>query len=221
MMMYADDANGYWPAPRDLKYTDPLTGDNNPIWSQLYSFYTQNEQGTSSIGIDDWFIVLPPYVDWKPLWQFGATPQSINSWITGPSIYLCRTASATPINLATDPAPTYCPTFNYGMNQRINYNLPGGTPETPFKISQAVNPSAFVAFSEQRVHASELPYYGTNPDDLSSTYNYTNRFSGRHSAGGNITFGDGHAAWFAYHYVCAAGAKDPKDPDINWEYDGK
>lgn len=39
--------------------------------------------------------------------------------------------------------------------------------------------------------ASELPYYGNKPTDVSSSYNFTTRFSGHHSAGGNIVFGDG------------------------------
>jgi hypothetical protein len=118
------------------------------------------------------------------------------------------------------------PTFNYGMNQRINYNLPSpaNVPETPFRVSQAVHPSAFVVFSEQRVHATETPYYGTSPTDLSSTYNWCNRFSGRHSASGNIVFSDGRAGGFKYRYVVALVSgkiADPKDPDINWEFDGQ
>ena len=118
------------------------------------------------------------------------------------------------------------PTFNYGMNQRINFNLPppANVPETPFKITQAVNPAAFVMFSEQRVHASETPYYGSNPADLSSTFNWCNRFSGRHNGTGNIVFGDAHVANFKYGYVVGlAGGKitDPKRPEINWEFDGQ
>ena len=83
-----------------------------------------------------------------------------------------------------------------------------------------MHPSAFVVFSEQRVHASETPYYGTSPTDLSSTYNWCNRFSGRHNGSGNIVFGDAHVAGFKYIYVVASvGGKivDPKVPDVNWE----
>lgn len=118
------------------------------------------------------------------------------------------------------------PTFNYGMNQRINFNLsaPANVPETPFKITQAVNPWAFVVFSEQRVHASETPYFGNSPADLSSTFNWCNRFSGRHTTTGNIVFGDAHVAGFRYGYVVGlvgGSIVDPKRPDINWEFDGK
>src|SRR2546423_10297532 len=60
------------------------------------------------------------------------------------------------------------PTFNYGMNERINFNLPppANVPETPFKITQAVNPAAFFVFSEQRVKASVPPHYGSSPVNL-------------------------------------------------------
>jgi len=112
------------------------------------------------------------------------------------------------------------------MSQRINFNLdpPANVPETPFRITQAAHPAAFVVFSEQRAHASETPYYGNSPGDLSSTYNWCSRFSGRHNGMGNIVFGEAHVAGFRYDYVVGlTGGKitDPKRPDINWEFDGR
>jgi prepilin-type processing-associated H-X9-DG protein len=47
--------------------------------------------------------------------------------------------------------------------------------------------------------------------------------SSRHSAGANLTFLDGHAAFFHYTYMAyREGTKigDPGDPDINWSFDG-
>jgi prepilin-type N-terminal cleavage/methylation domain-containing protein/prepilin-type processing-associated H-X9-DG protein len=212
MTMYADENNEFYPASRDLLYV--ATPDNNPVWTEMYADAT----ASPAIGLSDWFNALPAYVSSPPLWQYGANAQTINNFLAGRSIYNCPTASATPRDATTDPDPAVMPTFNYGMNQRINYPA---QPEAPFKITRAVNTSAFVVFSEQRVHASETPYYGTSPTDLSSTYNCYNRFSGRHSLGGNIVFGDGHAAWFKYGYVCALiGGKlvDPGAADINWTY---
>jgi prepilin-type N-terminal cleavage/methylation domain-containing protein/prepilin-type processing-associated H-X9-DG protein len=224
MAMYADQNDQYYPASRDTNYV--ATADNNPVWTEMYADATANPP----IGLSDWFNALPPYVGGVPLWEYGANSISNNVFTYSASIYICPTAASIPTVSPPDPNSVTGiqagvgpgPTFNYGMNQRINYPNP---PETPFRITQAVHPSAFVVFSEQRVHASETPYYGTNPTDLSSTYNYYNRFSGRHNAGGNIVFGDGHAARFKYSAVVGLNTAtgklaDPNNPDINWAYTG-
>jgi prepilin-type N-terminal cleavage/methylation domain-containing protein len=226
MAMYADENNQSYPASRDLLYV--AAPDNNPVWSEMYADAT----ASPPIGLSDWFNALPPFVSGVPLWKYGANNASNNVFTYSRSLYICPTAAAIP-SIAPDPNSVTGiepgvgpgPTFNYGMNQRINYNLPSpaNVPETPFKVTQAVHPSAFVVFSEQRVHASETPYYGTSPTDLSSTYNWCNRFSGRHNAGGDIVFSDAHAAFFKYGYVVAQVSgkiADPKDSDINWEFDG-
>jgi prepilin-type N-terminal cleavage/methylation domain-containing protein/prepilin-type processing-associated H-X9-DG protein len=146
---------------------------------------------------------------------------SIASFVNARSIINCPTAAATPRNSSIDPDPLFGPAFHYGMNARISYPLP---PETPFRVSHAAQPSAFVAFSEERAHASETPYFGNNPGDVSSSYNFTTRFSGRHASAGNIAFGDGHAASFRYDYVCVPRNGQPADPgrpDINWASSGQ
>ena len=227
MAMYAEDNRQYYPASRDLAATE--TPDNNPTWQGLY----QRAMANPAVGLSDWFNALPPYVSSPPLYVYGANNISNNVFVTGRSIFVCPTAANIPY-LPGDPNPLTGiepgagpgPTFNYGINQRINYNLPAplNVPETPFKVTQAVHPSAFVAFAEQRVHQSETPYYGTSPTDLSSTYTWCNRFSGRHSGSGNIVFSDAHVAHFKYNYVVGASngkIVDPKVPDINWEFDGQ
>jgi prepilin-type N-terminal cleavage/methylation domain-containing protein/prepilin-type processing-associated H-X9-DG protein len=228
MSMYTEDNNQYYPASRDLLYV--ATADHNPIWTEMYT----DAKASPPIGLSDWFNALPPYVAGIPLWQYGANSVSNNVFTEHRSIYLCPTATGIATISPPDPDSVAGiqpgvgpgPTFNYGMNQWINFNLPppANAPETPFKITQAVNPSAFVVFSEQRVHASETPYFGDNPADLSSTYNWCNRFSGRHTGTGNIVFGDAHVASFRYGYVVGLVGgvlADPKRPDINWEFDGK
>ncbi len=228
MGMYADENRQYYPASRDSNYI--AAPDHNPVWNEMYGDAT----ASPPIGLSDWFNALPLYVFQVPLWEYGANSVSNNVFTYSKSIYICPTAAAIPTVSPPDPNSITGiepgvgpgPTFNYGMNQRINYNLapPYNVPETPFKVTQTLNPSAFVVFSEQRVHASETPYYGTSPTDLSSTYNWCNRFSGRHNAGGNIAFSDDHVPYFKYSYVVAlvnGKIADPKDPDINWEFDGK
>ncbi|HVY69757.1 MAG TPA: DUF1559 domain-containing protein, partial [Verrucomicrobiae bacterium] len=218
MHMYTDDNRDYYPAARELGYV--ATADHNPVWTEMYAVEMQNQQTGADIGRAAWFNALPPYISGLPLWRYGGSPDAIKSFVNGPSIYKCRAADATRRDPAIDPDPAYMPTFNYGINARMNYPDPV---ETPFQISRAVNPSAFVMFSEQRVHAAEKPYYGTNPGDVSSTYNFTTRFSGRHGGGGNIVFGDGHAAFFKYSYVCTPRKNQPADPgrpDIQWAASG-
>lgn len=210
--LYADDNNQYWPLPRETNYV--ATSDHNPVWTEMYA-------DGAAFGSSAWFNALPPYVSSPPLWKDGASPTTIAAFVNGRSIFNCPTATATPRNPATDPDPTYQTAFHYGINARINYPA---TPETPFKVTQAVNPSAFVAFSEERAHASETPYLGNNPTDVSSSYSYTTRFSGRHTGGGNIVFSDGHAAWFRYDYVCVLRNNQPDDPgrpDIQWPATGQ
>ena len=162
LIMSADDNHEFYPSPRETNYV--ATPDHNPVWTEMYAVEMQNRQSGAAVGRSAWFNALPPYVAGQPLWQYGASAQSIQSFITDPSIFKCRTSDARIRNPATDPDPAFGPTFNYGMNARISYPL---SPETPFKISQAANPAAFVAFSEERAHASELPYYGANPTDVS------------------------------------------------------
>lgn len=227
MAQYVEDNNQYYPASRELQYV--ATPDHNPTWAEMYVGAT----ASPPIGLSAWFNSLPPYVSGRPLWQYGGSSVSNNIFKSSRSIYLCPTASVIP-TVPPDPDSVTGiqpgvgpgPTFNYGMNQRINFNLapPDNVPETPFKITQAVKPTAFVLFSEQRVHASETPYYGSNPADLSSTLNWCNRFSGLHSGTGNIVFGDAHVASFRYGYVVSlVGGKitDPKRQDINWEFDAQ
>ena len=216
--LYADDNGQSYPAARETNYV--ATADHNPVWTEMYAVELQNQASGGTIGRAAWFNVLPPYVSSSPLWKYGSNAASVATFVNSRSIFICPTAAATRRDLSIDPDPLFGPTFNYGMNARISYPL---SADTPFRISQAVNPSAFVAFSEERVHAAETPYIGNNPGDVSSSYNFTTRFSGRHNAGGNIVFGDGHAAWFRYDYVCVLRNNQPADPgrsDIQWAASG-
>jgi prepilin-type processing-associated H-X9-DG protein len=84
--------------------------------------------------------------------------------------------------------------------------------------------SAFVFFSDVRANSGETPFYGANPlNDLGVARGSLNHLSSRHAAGANLTFLDGHAAYFKYSYMAyQKGTKigDPGNPDINWSYDG-
>lgn len=134
------------------------------------------------------------------------------------------------------------PLFNYAMNSKplANESISVGNPI--LKSTMIVHPSAFVLFSDVRNRSAENPYYAASADQypqgnsivLATPHCYTTRFSSRHNLGGNITFGDGHAAFNKYQYVVANGAEQAADgsgqvptaghdlgqADINWDADG-
>jgi prepilin-type processing-associated H-X9-DG protein len=124
------------------------------------------------------------------------------------------------------------------MNSKSLANENISSVVTILKTSMVVHPSAFVLFSDVRNRSAELPYYGTadNQIVLATPHCYTTRFSSRHNQGGNITFSDGHAAFFKYNYVVSDGTAiapsgptvgqtvvaghDPGQSDINWDCQG-
>ena len=71
-----------------------------------------------------------------------------------------------------------------------------------------VHPSAFVLFSDVRNRSDELPFYGTAANQIVSLprRTATRRAFLPAQQGGNITFSDGHAAYFKYDYVVSDGA---------------
>jgi len=112
--------------------------------------------------------------------------------------------------------------FSYGINFKgTNGLVPVGI---PFKAMVVLHPSAFVFFSDVRANSRESPFYGSNPlNDLGAPRGSLNHLSSRHAAGANLTFLDGHSAYFKYTYMAyQKGTKigDPANPDINWSYDG-
>jgi prepilin-type processing-associated H-X9-DG protein len=114
------------------------------------------------------------------------------------------------------------------MNSKMlaNENLNAFVPLA--RVSMVVHPSAFVLFSDVRNRSAETPYNAVaanqypsgNSVDLATPQCYTTRFTSRHNQGGNITFSDGHSAYFKYSYVVNSSGYDPGNPDINWDCNG-
>jgi prepilin-type N-terminal cleavage/methylation domain-containing protein/prepilin-type processing-associated H-X9-DG protein len=211
--MYVDDNNQTFPWPRfQDSYAPNQLQQDNPSWQDILQFHDEN------LGNDVWFNALPPYVASSPLYRYAEENNGIQYFSTDKSIFNCLTAKYDPSVLN----PNERPLFNYGQNSKALYDQPDGT---LLRSSLIVNPSAFVAYSEGRMIASELPYYGSalTSIDLATPQVYTTRFSARHDGGSDIVFSDGHAAYYLYTYVCINnGAKpaDPGRPDINWAADG-
>jgi prepilin-type N-terminal cleavage/methylation domain-containing protein/prepilin-type processing-associated H-X9-DG protein len=231
--MYVDDFNQTFPFPRfQNAYASSSLDQDNPSWFSVGYDHDHDN------GDDVWFNALPSYVANKPLWAWAKT--DVNGFNTSKSIFTCPTAVSQGIDPADGVAvqgvaartmiPGTRPLFNYAMNSKslANENLNGVV--KVLKQNMVVHPSAFVLFSDVRYRSAETPYFGAadNQLDLATPHGYTTRFSSRHNKGGNITFSDGHAAFFKYEYVVADGVSDasvvaghdPGRADLNWDCQG-
>ncbi len=235
--MYVDDNKGTFPFPRFQNVATPA--QDNPPWLSIPTYHNSGQ------GDDVWFNALPSYVANKPLYVWAYDP---TIFYGSKSIFTCPAAVAqgffAPDAVADstghrDMIPGVRPLFSYGMNSKslANENISLGGP-TVLKQNMVAHPSAFVLFSDVRNRSDETPYYGDadNQTVLATPHCYATRFSARHNKGGNITFSDGHAAFFKYDYVVSDGAtvlssgptagqiagagKDPGRPDINWDCKG-
>ena len=248
--MYVDDNNQIFPFARyePADQFNPADEDN-PTWTDINSYHSNLK-----IGDDAWFNALPSYVGSQPLYQYavGSAKNNFNAnTSSGHSIFIDPTAYAQGIDpMDQDPNHGYMetgqrPLFSYGMNSKATANESISTASrTPCKTTMVTHPSAFVLFSDVRYRSRETPYYADPGDqypngnsiDLATPQSYTTRFSSRHNLGGNITFSDGHSAFFKYSYVVSDGTAiapngptagqpivaghDPGRSDINWDIQG-
>ncbi len=212
--MYVDDNNQVFPWPR--YQVGATSQQDNPTWGDVQTFFNLG------MGNDVWFNALPSYVASQSLYKWVTNPVNFS---TTKSIFTCPTATAQGINSADVPSnhglmdALKRPLFNYGMNSKSLANEPS---TAILKTTMVVHPSAFVLYSDVRYRSDEKPFNGTsaNQIDLATPHCYTTRFSARHNQGGDITFSDGHVAFFKYAYVVNTAGKDPGNPDINWDCSG-
>ena len=238
--MYVEDNNQVYPYPRyQASYASAVEQDN-PDWPDIYHYhYAQSPP----VGDDVWFNALPPYVANKPLYEWSLNP---TLFYGSKSIFTCPTARTQGIAAVDrkagadkyDMIPGQRPLFNYAMNSKSVANQEISYANVTLTTSLVRHPSAFVLFSDVRDRSTETPYYGdaANQLVLATPHGYTTRFSSRHDGGGNITFADGHAAYFKYNYVVSDGTAmvprgptagqtvapghDPGRPNINWDCQG-
>ena len=247
--MYVDDSNGTFPWPKFQKTYANSQQQDQPGWSDIYNFHFN----ANPVGDDVWFNALPSYISTKPMYYFSVNSANEQQYANTRNIYHCPTADSQGINpqdvtLNHGYMNTgFRPLFGYGMNSKSLYNeftYQGYSQNSPLKFNILANPSAFVLFSDVRNRSAETPYNADaanqypqgNSVDLATPQSYTSRFSSRHNRGGNITFGDGHAAFFKYEYIVSDGSVilnsgptagqaalaggDPGRSDVNWDCKG-
>ena len=188
--MYLDDNNQVLPDFSIANSTPGASGgydQDNIHWTDLAIF------AAGGYGNSAWFNALPPYVARMALWQYAANS---TNFVNGRSVFNCPTAHFLPAEVN----PLNRVAFSYGINFK---GTNGAVPATsPFKATVVLHPSAFVFFSDVRANSGETPFYGANPlNDLGAARGSLNHLSSRHAAGGNLTFLDGHAAYYKYTYM--------------------
>ena len=241
--LYIDDNNGVFPFPRYQDYypsvslsTTAAQQDNPDFSFTIAPFHYQKH-----IGDDVWFNALPSYVSTQPMYEIAYS--SANFTQVKKSIFYCPTAvsqgnyppDTQSASDAFDMIGTLRPLFGYAMNSKfLAYEQLNNPNDTVLKANMVKHPSYFVLFSDVRNRSQETPFYSTSAPGtgnwikLATPHGYTTRFSSRHNQGGQITFGDGHAAYYKYHYVVSDGTEnpsigpgyDPGRPDINWDAGG-
>jgi prepilin-type processing-associated H-X9-DG protein len=228
--MYVDDNNQTYPQTKIPNGTPGAVGgynEDNPTWSDLFSFYYQNPQQ----GMGAWFNALPTYVAQKPLSYYAIQPgdaqgnkPAIDQFNVANTIFQCSTAIIDPVLLPPNRPKYDRIFFRYGMNSKALDGMPASVVNlrTPMIT---VSPSKLVMFDEGRTLTTETPFYGNaqKEADICKPQVYTTDLSSRHGNGSSLTFVDGHAQWFKYTYMCADGgskASDPGVPDISWTFDG-
>ena len=210
--LYLDDNHQIFP---DFSIPSSATGapsgysQDKINWTDLAAF------AAAGSGNSAWFNALPELVGQKPLWQYATAP---SAFVNGRSIFNCSSARFVPGEV--DPLVRVA--FSYGINFK---GTNGAAPASaPFKATVVRNSAAFVFFSDVRANSGESPFYGSNPlSDLGAPRGSLNHLSSRHAAGANLTFLDGHTAYYKYTYLAyQKGTKvgDPGNPDVNWSYDG-
>lgn len=210
--MYLDDNNQVFP---DFSIPGSAAGapggysQDNIQWTDLLAF------ADAGSGNSAWFNALPAYVSRPPLWLYAANP---TNFVEGRNLFNCPSS----VFLAGEVNPLVRVAFSYGINFRAtNGAVPVGL---PFRSIVVRHPSAFVFFSDVRANSHEAPFFGANPgNDLGAPRGSLNHLSARHNAGANLTFLDGHSAYYRYAYLAyREGTKigDPGVSDINWSYDG-
>ncbi|MEI6077376.1 MAG: prepilin-type N-terminal cleavage/methylation domain-containing protein [Verrucomicrobiota bacterium] len=232
--LYVDDNEQRFPATK-IPTGTPFFPDSEdaPTWSGIANVEHYDVVNNTTYGRDAWFNALPGYIKAKPLNQYAFIKNAYKDYNAGHDIFHCPTA----VSQLTDPTLEANPDrliFQYGMNSKGLVENSTATDAGPLKTTMVKNPSAFVMFSDNRVRVDDAPAYVADASKLGSPQNFTSRFSQRHNKGGNITFSDGHSAFFKYDYVCVNGTllkgssplyqdgkpSDPGRPDIHWSHDG-
>jgi prepilin-type processing-associated H-X9-DG protein len=182
--LYVDDGGGTIPR----EGYDPLGEVVLNSWTQVVGF--RQPDGRSDTD-DVWYNALPSYLSQQPTSYYASPP------LRRVEFYEPRQLIHCPSAMFPKEAyrPNYqSPLFSLSMNsQLIN---PGDGPTVKFDAIEQVDSSRVVLFLDNRLQGEAKVHPAMANENLGQPSSYADRFSARHSGGGNLAFADGHVQWY-------------------------
>jgi prepilin-type N-terminal cleavage/methylation domain-containing protein/prepilin-type processing-associated H-X9-DG protein len=207
--MYVDDHDGW--IPRECY--EPLGEVTLNNWSQVKGRLQANDTTDSH---DVWYNALPEYLGEQPASSFAAPPKRRD-------FYQKRNLIHCPE--ARFPSYAYRPNYQFPLfSMAMNSQLIQFGPTVKFAQIENRDPTRTVLFLDNLLEGERKVDPAQENTHLGQPGAWANRFSPRHEQGGNLTFADGHVAWFPGNAVVET---DPNSPlkggpilpprDIVWE----
>jgi prepilin-type N-terminal cleavage/methylation domain-containing protein/prepilin-type processing-associated H-X9-DG protein len=212
--MYVDDHDGFIPGESYERLGD-VTLNN---WIQVKGL---SLTPTTTDCDDVWYNALPDYVG-VPRAATYAPPNRHEDFYKSATLFHCPSARFPEYAISPKYAPSYIMAhFSIAMNSQL-IEFPHG-PTIKFDRLGDEEPRTVLFLdnllpNEKKVHPAQ------ENDNLGQPAAYADRFSARHSGGGNLAFADGHGEWFRGDRVVET---DPNSPlrggpimppvDIVWE----
>lgn len=208
-ILYAEENEGW--IPRECYEPRGEVTLNN--WSQIKG---KTQPNSSTDSQDVWYNGLPPYLEQPPASKFYAPPDRPNFHDKRLLIH-CPTASF--------PASAFRPNqMNPFFSMAMNSQLIQIGPTIKFTLIQNQDPVRIVLFLDNLLEGETKVHPAQENSMLGQPGAWANRFSARHSKGGNLGFADGHVAWFPGNQVVETDDKSPlrggpilPPRDIVWE----
>jgi prepilin-type processing-associated H-X9-DG protein len=125
------------------------------------------------------------------------------------------------------PAQAYRFTYQFALfSLAMNSHLirAGEGPTIKFTAIENFKPTETVIFLDNRLEGEAMVVPEQEIDNLGQPSSFADRFSPRHSKGGNLAFADGHVTWFPGNKVVETNPNSPlrggpilPEKDIIWE----
>jgi prepilin-type N-terminal cleavage/methylation domain-containing protein/prepilin-type processing-associated H-X9-DG protein len=184
---YPDDHDGYIPR-EGYEHFGNVTWDN---WSQVRG--KDITPGGVTDSSDVWYNALPgDYLPGVQRASFYAHPSKRVQFYKKNTFFHCPSARIPGIALR----PNYpIALFSIAMNSQL-IQFPHGPTVKWSLISDGSRASRTPLFLDGLLEGEKKVHPEQRDDFLGQPSAYANRFSARHSGGGNLVFADGHAQWY-------------------------